>query len=292
MNLAILLSQTNLNLSKEEALTLLSNPKHRLENNILLVKVANINNATKQLRNAAFTKKVFALNQIPKTKTCKLVTLKITKSPSIDEGLKYIQHLKVNLKNPTHEIYLIGLTKTRVGLKVFENKERFEDRKPHKRPKNHPTSINPRLARAMINLADSKKITDPFCGSGGILIEGTITNHIMTGIEISSKLASYCQENLKFYNLNAKILVKDATMTKTSNNIVTDIPYGKNSFKSDSTNNLIKWLFEQKSKRIILCSNKKIKARKGFKKLKSFEIYVHKSMTRHIAIYQRSDILE
>lgn len=292
MNLAILLSQFNLDLSKQEALTLLSNPKNKLESNLLLVKVANIKQATNKLRNAAFTKKIFALNQIPKKGSCKLNILKLTTTPTIEEGLKYITHLKVKLTSPDNELYLLGLKKTTIGLKVLENKEKFEERKPHKRPKNHPTSINPRLARAMINLSNSKKITDPFCGTGGILIEGALINKYMTGIEISKKLASYCEENLTHYNLNAKILIKDATKTKISTNIVTDVPYGKNSFKSDTTKTLLEWLFKQKSKRIILCSNQKIKAKKGFKSLKTFEIYVHKSMTRYISIYQRSDILE
>jgi len=49
----------------------------------------------------------------------------------------------------------------------------FFERRPHLRPELHPSSMHPRLARALINLTGAKKgtIVDPFCGSGQIPFE-------------------------------------------------------------------------------------------------------------------------
>ncbi|MFT4261440.1 MAG: TRM11 family SAM-dependent methyltransferase [Candidatus Woesearchaeota archaeon] len=291
MNLAIKLSKLNLELSKQEALEVLKNPKHKLENNLLIIKTKNVNWAIKQLQKTAFSKEAYHLNKIPKKGTYKITKVKITKTPNIKEVGKIFSHLKANLKNPKHEICLIGSTNTYIGLKVFENKERFEDRKSHKRPINHPTSIDPKLARAMINLANSNKITDPFCGAGGIIIEGALINKEMTGIEISDKMLSACKRNLEFFNLEANLVLSDATKLSISQPIVTDIPYGKNSHKSKETTDLLNWVFKQKSKKIIICTNTPPLKKRGWTKKNSFKIYVHKSMTRYITHYHKSSIL-
>jgi len=61
-----------------------------------------------------------------------------------------------------------------------ELKSGFGKRKPHMRPGFHPSSLNPKLARAFVNLTGIRKgtIVDMFCGTGGILIEAGLIRPI------------------------------------------------------------------------------------------------------------------
>lgn len=80
----------------------------------------------------------------------------------------------------------------------------------------------PKLCQIMINLAgtQTKTIYDPFCGCGGILIEGLLTGKAVVGSDIDSRMADYTKENLewtirefskKFQNTpNFRLFTKDA----------------------------------------------------------------------------------
>ncbi|MCK4365573.1 MAG: DNA modification methylase, partial [Thermoplasmatales archaeon] len=88
----------------------------------------------------------------------------------------YTKDRDVILENPDNEIRgLITDSKVYVGLKTAEiNRSQFEERKIQHRPFFSPISLHPKLARALVNLSSIKKdetLLDPFCGTGGILLE-------------------------------------------------------------------------------------------------------------------------
>ncbi len=292
MNLIIKLSQANIELSKQEALNLIGFPKHKLRKNFLFVQTKNISNSIKQLKKSAFSKALYQPNKIPSKGSIRITKVTIEKTPKLAQGVNLIKHLHVDLKNPDYELCLLGFKKTLVALKIWENKERFEDRLPHKRPSSHPTTIHPRLARAMINLAEGQKVVDPFCGTGGILIEGVLTGKTMTGIDVDPLMLERVKKNLKYLNLKCEVILADSTSLKLKDAIVTDIPYGKSSKITKTQRELVSWLFKQQSKEIVLCTNKEVRAGTGFRKKHHFKIRIHKSMTRHIYKFQSSFILE
>src|SRR3989344_1947726 len=82
---------------------------------------------------------------------------------------------KVDLKNPKTLIHIfIAKNKAYCGLLAYSNEEDFSSRKSHNRPFPHPSSLHPKVARALINLTGIKKneiLLDPFCGTGGFLLE-------------------------------------------------------------------------------------------------------------------------
>lgn len=137
----------------------------------------------------------------------------------------------VNLARPEETYALIAdeeawyLTK-----KIWENTENFAARKSHNKPAPHPTGLHPKLARSMINLAQADQILDPFCGAGGILLEGALMGKHMIGNDLDPHMIRRCTQNLQFFEVNATLHTGDALhwTTKTPA-IVTDLPYGKNS---------------------------------------------------------------
>jgi len=149
----------------------------------------------------------------------------------------------VDLQHPTTLLTLFAVEKdVWVARKAWENEERFFDRRAHLRPRNHPTSLNPKLARAMINLAgppeEVASILDPFCGSGGLLLEGALAGRAMTGIDLDPVQIARAEENLAFYSVGANLAVGDATTCDRlgrSDAIVTDLPLGKNAKLADAT---------------------------------------------------------
>lgn len=230
---------------------------------------------------------------------------------------------KVNLKNPKTEINLFFIKdKAYCGLRVYGNNEDFESRKAHLRPFPHPGSLHPKVARALANISEIKEneiLLDPFCGTGGFLIEAGLMKIKSIGCDISKNMAKGCRENLEYFNIkNSRIKIQNAlTINDRFDYAVTDMPYGlnsnaylqfnKNSIKIESNKinlkinrkNAIKNLGQfylrflkelrktLKKKAVIVFPSfvdyRKLLKKSGFKMEKEFSIYVHRSLSRKIA---------
>ena len=71
-----------------------------------------------------------------------------------------------------------------------------------------PTSLHPQLARCCVNLTGIKKdetLLDPFCGTGGILIEAGLMGLNCIGGDISDWVLKKCRENIKESGLNIEV---------------------------------------------------------------------------------------
>ncbi|MBI3035182.1 methyltransferase domain-containing protein [Candidatus Woesearchaeota archaeon] len=230
---------------------------------------------------------------------------------------------KVDLENPKTKIEIF-IVKGRAycGLSVFENKEDFESRKSHLRPFPHPSSLHPKLARALINISGIKDGTllDPFCGTGGFLIEAGLMNIKIIGYDISRTMVEGCKKNLEHFKIKAcKIKNKNAlSINDKFDYVVTDLPYGLNSNaylqynknsiqdKSNKINlknqqkNQIKALEKfylkflknlrkrLKKKAVIIFPSyancRKLLKTAKLKMEKSFSIHVHRSLARRIVL--------
>jgi tRNA (guanine10-N2)-dimethyltransferase len=171
------------------------------------------------------------------------------------------------------------------------------------RPFFSPISLSPRTARLMINLSGTVKgstILDPFCGTGGILIEGGILGRRVIGNDFTLSMASGTRINLKYYGIkNSKVFNVDALVLdpgEVVNAIVSDLPYGRNS-KVSSKDMLV---FYESSMRRMLCliergnrmviminSPELIRVPDDLELLKTLSFAVHKSLTRHIMVFRK-----
>jgi len=101
----------------------------------------------------------------------------------------YTKERAVDLTDPDIEVrVVITDSNVYVGLKIADiERTLFEKRKVQYRPFFSPISLHPKLARALVNLSAIKKgetILDPFCGTGGILIEAGLIGARVIGSDI------------------------------------------------------------------------------------------------------------
>ena len=103
--------------------------------------------------------------------------------------LENSENIKVNLSKPKTLIRVAAFENDLyIGIERIKlNKKHFEESKPHKRPFFYPGSMNPKLARCMVNLSrihEGELLLDPFCGTGGILIEAGLIGCKVVGSDI------------------------------------------------------------------------------------------------------------
>lgn len=145
-------------------------------------------------------------------------------------------NIKVKLKKPNSLIRIAAFeNELYIAIERIKlNKKHFEETKPHKRPFFHPGSMNPKLARCMVNLSRVKEgqlLLDPFCGTGGILIEAGLIGCKVLGSDIYWKMKNGSAVNLEHYGITDyrtfNIDVRELKMYEKVASIVTDPPYGK-----------------------------------------------------------------
>lgn len=219
--------------------------------------------------------------------------------------------VKVNLKNPETFLRIIVINnKLFVSKRLIKRaKKHFYDLKPHKRPFFYPGSMSPKLARGMSNLARVKKgsvVLDPFCGTGGILIEAGIIGAKVVGIDIDEKMVVGTKKNLEYCNIkDYEVFQGDArylNLPYKVDAIVTDPPYG---ISASTAGVESKKIYEES-----LLSMQKILKEDGyicmatphyldihelvshtkFKIIEQYEIRMHKSLTRVISVLKRTEI--
>jgi tRNA (guanine10-N2)-dimethyltransferase len=201
---------------------------------------------------------------------------------------------KTDLENPDLEFVILRTNPELIGLKLWENTDDFEARKAHRRPVPHPTATNPRLARAMLNLAGARQeALDPFCGAGGILLEAAELGLRATGVDIDPLMVKRAELNLRNQLANqARIELRegDALAWKhPAECVVTDLPYGRSSkLEGDIAGLLSRFLghYAGLTDKIVVCfpSGTQYEVGAPWKILYEFEIYVHKSLTRKILV--------
>tara|TARA_Y100001933_G_C18930745_1_gene535213 strand:- start:31 stop:1062 length:1032 start_codon:yes stop_codon:yes gene_type:complete len=105
----------------------------------------------------------------------------------------------------------------------------------NKRPFFRPVSIEPRIARAAVNIACGDKsglVIDPMCGTGGIIIEAALSHRKALGIDFDPVMVEGTKQNLEWAGLEAEVIRGDATncqIPKDALAVVVDPPYGRNS---------------------------------------------------------------
>lgn len=198
---------------------------------------------------------------------------------------------EVDLENPDT---VVKVYKTGEGLfygEIVEDISRglFEKRSNEKRPFSSPISLDPVLARVLVNLSEvsaGEYILDPFCGTGGILIEAGLCGIGVKGLDIQEEMVEGSKENLEEYGIiNYDVKQGDISeVNEVFNNyegIVSDLPYGKASRQEEKA--IEKFLdlaegFEGKS--VFMYNKPSLGSYTA-----DYKVYVHKNLTRYIFVY-------
>jgi tRNA (guanine10-N2)-dimethyltransferase len=212
------------------------------------------------------------------------------KEPRVD-----LEHAKTRIE------VIVTEEKVFVGKVLKELQQEFHKRHPDVRPEKHPTTIGPKLARACVNLTGipvGKVLVDPFCGTGGMLIEAGLMRFNTVGYDVSDKMLRMCERNLEFYKIK-RFHLENRDATKLSNMVdyvVTDLPYGKGSRITEDLEKLylkflnVLWDILRYKAVLIFPSfvdHHSIIARTKFLIENEFSIYVHRSLSRNIVVLAR-----
>ncbi len=144
----------------------------------------------------------------------------------------------IDLDSPDHEITVLVSDEMYIGRKIFErDPQDFRPREVKNRPFSSPISLKPRYTRALINLARPGKdarLHDPFCGTGGLLIEASKMGFRPSGGDIDQDMIEGCRRNLQEFEVEAPLEVGDVSknIPEDVDVIVTDPPYGRASSTS------------------------------------------------------------
>lgn len=214
---------------------------------------------------------------------------------------------KVNLKCPDKTfIGIITDDKLVFGLKLTDiTSKTFSERRPRKKPFFHPSAMPSKMARCMVNLAHAKAesiLLDPFCGTGTSLIEATYIGCRAVGVDAQRRMILGTQKNLQHYGIEAEGLVladsRKIPLLKVDA-IVTDPPYGRScSTLQSTTKQLVEeilassWQLLSVGQRICIASPKTLNIPRlgeafGFRHVESHFAYVHRTLTREIAVFEK-----
>jgi len=219
--------------------------------------------------------------------------------------------INVNLTNPRTLFELFYFDKKfYLTYNIWTNKEDYKERYPHKRKIFLPISLKPKLARALVNIGSTNKkyrVIDPFCGTGGILIEACLMYIKAQGNDIDERMIEASNQNIK-QACNTKINIEQGDAIEYIKKIkeknycvVTDPPYSKNTKKVFDAkkfyNELLKVLDNSKAKRIVIMlpefSDKRYDCTKLIKTIENYNVelitrmYVHKSLNRLIYLLEK-----
>jgi len=225
-----------------------------------------------------------------------------------EQILKTVKTSRVNLSNPQKTFFGVLTDKRFIfGLKTAEIVPKpFSERRPRRRPFFHPTAMPAKLARVMVNLAQPNKgdlVLDPFCGTGGMLVEAGLIGCRVLGFDAKPHMLRGGLKNLLHYGINLEgVAIADARYPPVAkvDCIVTDPPYGRSaSTLGASTIRIVEDFLSAvgdkipRGRRICMASPKTIRIadageKTGFKHLESHFVYVHRSLTREIVVFERT----
>jgi tRNA (guanine10-N2)-dimethyltransferase len=238
---------------------------------------------------------------------CKNRSLHISSEQLIDQlGDIYTKKRMVDLDSPDIEIRAVVTKDTAyLGMKKASlDTSHFQQRRGHLRPFLSPITLHPKIARALVNLSQVKKqqtLLDPFCGTGGILLEAGLLGAQIVGSDIEQKMIDGSQKNLEFYHLKKYRLycadIGDISRYVPSvDAIATDFPYARaTTTKGEQLIQLYSRAFEtiaqilKKNKYAVVgLSNEAIRAigEQYLSVVATYPVISHRSLTRYFVVYK------
>ncbi len=222
-------------------------------------------------------------------------------------ALDRVEQARVRLTNPdatflgiiTEDSFILGCKLAEIQPKPFV------ERRPRKRPFFHPSAMPAKLARCMVNLAQPKVgdlVLDLFCGTASMLIEAGLIGCRVVGFDVQWRMVRGSLRNLRYYGVMPEGMLRaDARCPpiRQVDSMVTDPPYGRSAKTlGRPVNAIVKDFLSTaadcvpRGRRVCVASPKDARIDgmvegSGFKLVESHYVYVHRSLTREIAVLER-----
>jgi tRNA (guanine10-N2)-dimethyltransferase len=179
----------------------------------------------------------------------------------------------------------------------------LEARKAENRPFKHPISLHPKLARALVNLTgirEGQTLLDPFCGTGGVLLEAGLMGCRIVGGDIDKRMVEGTLQNLGHFGIrHTDIRQADISDWPKAgchiDAIATDPPYGRSaSTAKETVGSLYKRAFiacrdmlsDGGRLAIVLPAEKHALLAEGFAMEGMYPVRVHRSLTRFFCVFR------
>ncbi len=135
---------------------------------------------------------------------------------------------KVELKNPD---LLFAIMKVKDQW-IFGNYTKSESiwLFHQKKPRNYSTALSTRVARAVVNIAvpmiPDKKVIDPCCGAGTVLIEALSMGIDIVGSDLNPLVNPIARENIAYFGYKGNVTLRDIrNVTESYDVAIIDMPY-------------------------------------------------------------------
>jgi tRNA (guanine10-N2)-dimethyltransferase len=185
-----------------------------------------------------------------------------------------------------------------LGWLTVETDRDFADRQPTDRPFFQPGSMDPQLARALVNLVGAgpeTTILDPMCGTGGILLEAGRVGATPIGGDAQWKMTHGTRENLRAlldgtWHVYRGDAARIPLATDSIDGVVFDAPYGRQSKIEGELDELVADALTEARRvasRAVVVGDRswaETAERVGWVVDSTFERRVHGSLTRYIAV--------
>ncbi|MBD3193021.1 MAG: methyltransferase domain-containing protein [Candidatus Heimdallarchaeota archaeon] len=183
----------------------------------------------------------------------------------------------------------------------------FTDRRPDRRPFFKPGTLDPRFARLMTNLAEVGPqgiLLDPFCGPGGILVEGVLMDCPIIGTDIDEQMIRGAKKNLEHFapQKSHSLVIADARALPFQEKITaiaTDPPYGRSTSTFGKAIERLLRDFLEEAKTVLVPGGTvvigmfaevplaTIVEEAGLELILQEEMYIHRSLTRRIGVCKK-----
>jgi tRNA (guanine10-N2)-dimethyltransferase len=220
----------------------------------------------------------------------------------------------VDLDDPDHELRALfsreddsgneGNDESRtcvLGWLAAETVRGFARRQPTDRPFFQPGSMDPMLARALVNVAGAREaatVLDPMCGTGGILVEAGLVGADVVGLDAQAKMVQGTRQNLAdALDGGWHVLRGDAASLPVADGavdaVVFDTPYGRQSKIEGQLDVLVRDALREARRvapRCVVVGDRpwaRPASETGWTVEASFERRVHRSLTRYVLVFRR-----
>jgi tRNA (guanine10-N2)-dimethyltransferase len=155
------------------------------------------------------------------------------------------------------------------------------------------------MARALVNISLVRRgeyLFDPFCGTGGFVLEAVMTDARGVGSDINPSMVSGSRRNVvdgEFFRADATAL---PFRSSSIHAVATDLPYGQSvSIVAASPDDLVREALEEirrvliPGRRAVLVTHRDISSPAGdvMEILASYSQRVHRSLTRRVLILEK-----
>ncbi|MFB6218117.1 MAG: methyltransferase domain-containing protein, partial [Halobacteriaceae archaeon] len=207
----------------------------------------------------------------------------------------------VDLDDPDHELRaLFAGEHCLLGWLALETERGYGARAPTDRPFFQPGSMDPLLARAVVNLAlgaGGERLVDPMCGTGGLLVEARLVGADAVGVDAQAKMVRGAARNLRALAGGGATVRGDATRLPldggAADAVAFDAPYGRQSKVVGDLDGLVAGALAEARRvadRAVVVGDRAWTgpAREaGWTVARRLTRRVHRSLTRHLLVLER-----